>query len=217
MTARQAIMYLVREGIVVARHGLGTFVAEPKLTHDALHLLGFTEEIKRQGGNPISRVIEQSLETPPIRVSDALQLAAGAPAVKIVRLRLASETPLLLETSFISATLCPGLEREELAAQSLYGVLERRYSIRLQHARQSLEATLANDFEAGLFGIAPGTAMILLEGVVFDERNRPIEYSKAIYRGDRFKFTLTSERSTWIAEPEGAQISLVLAEAARFR
>jgi GntR family transcriptional regulator len=211
MTARQAIAFLVREGVVIARHGLGTFVAEPKLTHDALHLLGFSEEITRQGGSPISRVIEQSLEAPPARVGAALQLRPGDMATRMVRLRLADDTPLLLETSYISAALCPELHHQELAAQSLYAVLEQRYGLHLRRARQTLEATVANDYEAKLFGITPGAAMILLESIACDERDRPIEYAKAIYRGDRFKFTFVSERGAWSAEPAGAQVSVVLA------
>lgn len=47
MTVRQAVAYLVREGTLVVKPGVGTFVAEPKLTYDALHLLGFTEEMIR--------------------------------------------------------------------------------------------------------------------------------------------------------------------------
>jgi GntR family transcriptional regulator len=211
MTARQAIAYLVREGVVMARHGLGTFVAEPKLTHDALHLLGFTEEIMRQGGTVISQVIEQHRQAAPPAVAEALALDAGAEVIKVVRLRLTHELPLLLETSYLTAALCPGLDRVDLASQSLYSVLELRYGLRLRRARQVLEATTANDFEAEQFGITTEMAMFLLEGVAFDELDRPIEYSKAIYRGDRFKFSFTSERGSGAADPEGAQISVVFA------
>ena len=125
MTVRQAVASLVREGALVARHGLGTFVAEPKLTYDALHLLGFTEEVIRRGGTAVSQVIEQGRIVPPPRVAEILGLAAGAEAVRIVRLRLAGDTPLLLETTYVPSGLCPGLERENLAAQSLYGKARR--------------------------------------------------------------------------------------------
>jgi len=65
MTARQAVAYLVREGALVVKQGVGTFIAEPKLTYDALHLLGFTEEAMRRGGVVTSRVLEQAIVTPP--------------------------------------------------------------------------------------------------------------------------------------------------------
>jgi GntR family transcriptional regulator len=53
---------------------------------------------------------------------------------------------------------------------------------------------VSTDYESQLFGIEPGTAMILLEGVTFNNQERPIEYFKAVYRGDRFKFALESQR-----------------------
>ena len=83
MTTRQAVAYLVREGALVARHGLGTFVAEPKLTHDALHLLGFTEEIMHRGGQVVSHVLEQVAVPAPTRVEAELRLASGEHAVTI--------------------------------------------------------------------------------------------------------------------------------------
>ncbi|MEN9938682.1 MAG: hypothetical protein RLZZ387_5261 [Chloroflexota bacterium] len=211
MTARQAISYLVREGAVVAKHGLGTFVAEPKLTYDALHLLGFTEESMRRGGTVVSRVLEQQLVTPPARVAEGLRLAPTAKGTKIVRLRLSDETPLLLETTFVPAALCPGLAEQDLATHSLYAVMEERWGVRLMHARQALEATIANDYEAELFGVAPGTAMILLEGVTYDDQDRPAEYFKAVYRGDRFKFAFESERGGGAESSGGPRLSVVLA------
>jgi GntR family transcriptional regulator len=211
MTVRQAVAYLVREGVLVARHGLGTFVAEPKLTYDALHLLGFTEEIMQLGGRAVSHVLEQRRASPPPRVAEGLRLAPGDAVVTIVRLRLSDATPLLLETIYVPEGLCPGLEREDLATRSLYGVLEARFGVRLTRARQMLEATVANDYEAGLFGVAPGAAMILLEGVTYDDRDRPAEYFKAIYRGDRFKFAFDSERGAADVRASAPKLSVVLA------
>jgi GntR family transcriptional regulator len=211
MTVRQALAYLVREGALVARQGLGTFVAEPKYTYDALHLLGFTEEIMRHGGTAVSRVLEQARVAPPQRVAEGLGLAEGQEVVKIVRLRLSDETPLLLESTFVPVALCPGLEGEELATQSLYAVMETRHGVRLTRARQGLEATVANDYEAALFGIARGTPMILVEGVTYDHLDRPAEYFKAVYRGDRFKFSFESERGIASEHTGAPRLSVFLA------
>lgn len=211
MTVRQAVTYLVREGALVARHGLGTFVAEPKLTYDALHLLGFTEEIVRRGGTSVSQVLTQRCESPPPRVAAELRLPEGEPAVKLVRLRRSDDVPLLLETTYIPAARCPGLEQADLAAESLYAILERRFGVRLGRSRQRLEATVANDYEAELFGIPPGTAMILVEGVTYDERGEPVEYFKAVYRGDRVTFAFESERGAAREAAGMPRLSVVLA------
>lgn len=212
MTARQAVAYLVREGVLVVKPGVGTFVAEPKLAHDALHLLSFTEEMMRQGGSATSRVLEQAIVTPPLRVVTKLNLKPDEPAVKIARLRLSAEMPLLLETIFVPAALCPGLEKEDLSTQSFYALLEQGYGLHPKRIRQTLEATIANDYEAQLFGLEPGMPMILLEGVTYLDQDRPVEYVKAIYRGDRFKFEFESQRDVGVYEMPGtSRVSVVLA------
>lgn len=213
MTARQAVAFLVREGGVVVKPGVGTFVAEPKLAHNALHLLGFTEEMMRQGGSATSRVIEQALMVSPLRVAIELNLASTDWVVKIVRLRLSAELPLVLETIFVPASLCPGLEAEDLSAQSFYLLLEQKYGLRPDRTRQTLEATVVNDYERQFFGVKAGTPMILLEGVTYLEQGRPVEYFKAVYRGDRFKFELESQRQAMgVSEILGAsRVSVVLA------
>ncbi len=77
MTARQAIAYLVRDGTLVVKPGIGTFVAEPKLTYDAHHLLGFTEETMQHGGAVTTTVLEQEVMVPPPLVAAALGLGPG--------------------------------------------------------------------------------------------------------------------------------------------
>lgn len=192
MTARQALADLARGGDVVPRHGIGTFVAEPKLTHDALHPLGFTEEMGRSGAVS-SRVLEQDVITPPPAIAAALDLAAGEETVRIVRLRSAAETPLLLETSLVPRSRCPGLEHEDLEHQSLYVTLELRYGYRPRAARQTIEATIASAFESEQLAIPEGAPLLLLEGITTTDRGTPIEWFQAIYRADRVKIAVESQ------------------------
>ncbi len=211
MTARQALAYLVHEGTLEVKHGVGTFVAAPKLVYDALHLQGFSEQIAQRGGTPSSSVLEQAEIIPPERVAAELELRAASMVYKVVRLRLADDTPLLLETSFIPSALCPGLHLVDLTATSLYGLLEREYGVRLRRARQTLEAVEANEYERALFALGRGAPMLLAEGVAYRDDGRPAEYFKAIYRGDRLKFGWESRRSQAehaLGEP---RISLVMA------
>ncbi|MCB0107200.1 MAG: GntR family transcriptional regulator [Caldilineaceae bacterium] len=195
MTARQALAYLERSGVLEVKPGVGTFVAAPKHTYDALHLLSFTAEIMRQGSKTSSQVLEQVVTTPPIRVARGLQLEADQAVVKLVRLRFAESTPLLQETIYIPTALCPDLVDADLHTQSLYALLEERYALQLEQTRQMLEATVANEYEADLFGITVGSPMLLLEGITYTKNEQPVEYFKAIYRGDRVRFELESRRN----------------------
>lgn len=211
MTVRQALAFLTRDGDLVVRPGVGTFVAEPKLIFDTHNLLGFTEDMLRQGENISSRVLEQALERPPQTVVKGLGLGSSDRAVKIVRLRLINGVPVLLETSHVNASLCPGLEDKSLEQRSLFATFEEDYGLRVEQTRQILEATVANDYEANLFGIDPGVAMILLEGVNYAEDAQALEAFKAVYRGDRFRFIIESRRQGLPDEISGAQkVSVVM-------
>ncbi len=212
MTARQAINYLVRQGHLVVRPGVGTFVGEPKLTHDTLHLLGFTEEMLAHGHAATSQVLEQSVVPLPAAVATRLNRTVADLATKIVRLRLTQNTPLLLESVFVPQAMAPGLEREDLSQTSLYAVLEERFDVQLNRARQTLEVTTATEAEAQLFGVAPGTTMLLLEGVTYSTDEHPVESFKALYRGDKFKFALESQRLGGDATQNAPRLSVVLRE-----
>lgn len=194
MTTRQAVAYLVREGLLDVRPGVGTFVTEPKLIYNARHLLGFTEEMAKQGETVSSQIIEQTLTTPSPHIAKELHLTENDHVVKLLLLRKANDTPVLLETIHLPASLCPGLENIDLRRQSLYTLLQDRYDLTLSHARQTFEATRASEYEQTLFAMPSDTVMILLEGVTYDTDERPIESFRAVYRGDRFKFTIESVR-----------------------
>lgn len=210
MTARQAIAELARAEVLEIRHGVGTFVAAPKRTYDAIHLLGFTEETMRRGEAAATRVIEQSVGPAPVSVAARLLLAGDETVIRVVRLRSAQGDPLLLETSWLPEAACPGLERADLARRSLYDLLEQDFGHRLAEARQTVEAATADEAVADLLGITAGSPVLLVDGVALTEAGRPIEAFTAIYRGDRVRLGLASRREAIGAGPTARQVSLVM-------
>jgi GntR family transcriptional regulator len=195
MTVRQAVSYLAQEGTLEVKAGIGTFVARPKLVHDSINTLGFSEEMMRQGAEVTSRVLEQVEVIPPPHIAAFLAMAPQDTAVKIVRLRLGDGLPLLLETSYLPAALCPELAEQDLRDGSLYQLLEDVYDLTPKCSRQTVEAAIANEYEADLFDLDPDAsmAMILLEGITYSEDDQPFEHFRALYRGDRIKIQLVSQ------------------------
>lgn len=209
MTARQALTYLADRGAIDIRHGVGTFVAQPKITSDPLHLLGFTEQMMAIGGTVSSTVLAQDVISAAPSIAAVLAIGSGDPVVRIQRLRSLNDTPMLLETSFFPHRLCAGIETVDLSHRSLYATLDLDYGVRLTHAQQSVEAIAANAAESVLFGMEPGSPMLLLEGVASTATNEPGEYFKAVYRGDRFKFALRATEPA-ATEESALPINLVL-------
>src|SRR5437764_1946329 len=97
-----------------------------------------------------SHIVSFKEMVPDPAIRKTLGLSAGDKVFECVRLRLADEEPMALETTSLVASLCPGLEAEVVENHSLYKVFRERADIQLDYASQSLEPLLAPPYEATL-------------------------------------------------------------------
>lgn len=193
-TTRQAVKTLVRDGVLCQEQGRGTFVAKPHVRLGLLRLTSFSEDMLERGLIPGARLLGLTIVEAPAKIGSALQIEPGSKVIKIDRLRLADGEPMAINTSHIPYDLCPDLLDESLDQTSLYRVLEDKYGFRLTHANQGLRAVAASREEAILLNITEGAPLLLQEGVAFLDDDRPLEYLKALYRGDRYEFSINPVR-----------------------
>lgn len=185
---RQALDEMEREGLLSRKQGKGSWVLPPKIERGSNAFFSFTTLIGQKGRRHSARVL--SLATTPATSSVArwLTLPPGDPVVKITRLRYADEEPLILESIYVSAKLCPDLTAADLAAVPLYTILDNRYGIPVARASQFFEPVVTDEYEAGLLQMAKGAPALLIQNLAFTTGDRPILLSKAIMRGDRVRF-----------------------------
>lgn len=189
ITVRRAIAEMVQEGRLVRRAGKGTFVAAPKIERQLLDVSSFTERMRALGLQPSSRVIEVKKVQATARLGRELEVQVGAPVLALVRLRFSNETPVALETSYLSLQRCAGLDCLALDQSSLYELLSEHYGLHPVSSEKTLELAAANAWEAKHLSIRPGAPLFLLRARVMGE-SEPIEYVKILLRGDRFRFKI---------------------------
>lgn len=194
MTARRTLEELENEGYVHRSHGRGTFVTEPKLRQSLMALTSFSEDMQLRGLQPGARLVNADVIHNP-SIAAKLDIPTEESLVEIQRVRLANNTPMALETSFLRRDICPGIETADLEDRSLYQVLETEHDVQLGNAEQTHEAKLADEYEAKSLEIAPGSPVLLIERLTFlNDSTTPIELVISTYRADRYKFYIQLTR-----------------------
>jgi GntR family transcriptional regulator len=187
-TIREAIDALVNEGLLRREKGRGTFVAEPKMVESILWSSPFSGSMAEQGISIKTRVLRLEVVIPPYVVAQELRLASDEPVIVLDRVRSAFNEPILVSTAYVPHKLCPTLVNDDLVHNSLYQLLGEKYGLTIAQAKRYMEAIAANEFEAELLNIEPGTPLMLIESTVYMEDGIPLEYFKSRHRGDRTRF-----------------------------
>ena len=194
---RQALRGLENEGLIIRHKGRGTFVAEPKIGESLFQeLTGFHQDMSQKGHPPVSRVLKQAIIPANAKVAAALQLMPETAVIRIDRLRYVEDEPIVLVTTYLPHSICPGLVETDLTQRSLYAYLQKEYGLEIARGRRILEAIVASEYEANLLEVNEGAPLISLESISYLEDGTPLEYYHALHRGDRSMFEVELIRST---------------------
>src|SRR6478735_7091970 len=155
MTLRQALAAIEAKGLIRRSRGRfgGNFVETPRLEFDHIGLPGFTEQLRRLDMAAGARVIGAATRPATAVVRQALQLKRGAQVHKIVRMRSANDTPVLIEETYLPAARFPGLLAADLTG-SMYALMAEEFDTPLYSADEHIEAVPASESSAELLGVA---------------------------------------------------------------
>lgn len=189
-TVRQAIQELEKEGYIYRVHGKGTFVSPEKFKQDLLEFYSFTEEMKKIGKTPSSKVLDFEIVECNEKLARKMNLNVGDNIYKFTRLRLADNQPMMVETSHVPCNRFPGLTRDELERYAMYDIFTKKYNIKFTCAEETFQPVLTREDEAKLLNYSAEMPSMMIERTTY-ENETIIEYTKGIARGDRFKYRVT--------------------------
>jgi GntR family transcriptional regulator len=185
-TLRAVIDELVREGLLLRRHGSGTYVAEPKIALP-LTMTSFSEDMARRGMRPSSEVVSFECQSAGAKLGQRLQISPVDEVWVITRLRLADEETMAIEWLHAPRRLLPDLRREELAIHSFYELLRVRQGIVIASGTQTIEPTVTSPEEAELLSVPVHSPAFLFERTTQSEHGEVVEFVRSVYRGDRYR------------------------------
>ncbi len=190
---RQALVDLAAEGYLDRGRGRGTFVRQPKFEEKLSILSSFSESHAEQGDRPELVVLCSGRVPAPPGVAAALGLRSRKLAL-IQRLAYLEASPVALLSAYLDPARFPGIEKRELDGGSLYRTLDAAYGVELVRAKSVIEAVHAADDEAAPLGVGTGAMVLRVDSVTYDREGAAVEFSRALYCVERFRFSLESHR-----------------------
>ena len=191
MTANKAIMSLVNEGLIYREQGKGTFVSIAKVNQEISRLKGFTEQMIENGVVSKTKILSFKVIDATKQHKFELKMPEDEnKIIEIKRLRFSDEQPVAIETAWLPHYLFKDMTRDMIKDKSLYGILREKYGYHPYKAKQTIEPIMLNEYESKLLNQENSALALIFRRTTYLEDGTPFEYTKAIYRSDKYKYEI---------------------------
>jgi GntR family transcriptional regulator len=191
-TLRRALAQLEHEGLIIRKHGSGTYVNQAVLRIETRldEVWDFSEMIRLAGYESSVEHIETRLEAAEPDLQAKLALEPGAEVIAVTNLFLADRQPVIYCLDVI-----PGkLVREAYAPAELHGpiyaFLQRRCHQQVSYNITEIHAVNAGTPVAAALQCGEGAALHYFDEVGYNASHQPILYSQEYYLPDLFCFQM---------------------------
>ena len=184
-TLREAYITLENEGIIIRRHGIGTFVAQSTVIRDSLNDFSpFAQIIQDYGYTPNFQTLSMGYENAPTEVCYAFNTPPSIELRRIKRLVLADQQPVIYVDDYIA----PAVEAAVLNWDAFDGNMVRFLADSLDtplHQIQSCIRAAALDSEISQYlELEEGSPILSIRSTIFTVDNQPINYSKLCFNSN---------------------------------
>lgn len=186
MTLRQALRHLSDEGLIVQQAGKGTYVSPPHLAYRLGSLRSLADDLREQGHEVRTRVLDRTLRRPPSAV--AVQL--GAPALRLERVREFAGRPAVHQVSWVRKPFGNRLRSVDFAAKSLYAALADA-GVAVARATETIRPDVLDETIAAHLHAPPGTPVFVSDRVTYSLDDTPVVTDRAVILGDTMEIRAT--------------------------
>jgi GntR family transcriptional regulator len=194
VTVRTALRRLEEDGLISTQRGRGTFVTSQadeghRIERNPARLFAFEEDLLRQAGPPRVEVLAVEPYPAPQRIAALLAVEEGTEVLRVRRVGSVGDAPLWVESRYFHPTIAAALSEADLRSASVTALLETMTGLHVSSSRLRITAGAATGEQARHLGLEAGDPVLINEFAVY-AAGRPIEAARAVFRADRYAFTV---------------------------
>ncbi|WP_253381092.1 GntR family transcriptional regulator [unidentified bacterial endosymbiont] len=187
LTITKALDLLVREGLVLRKRGLGSFVKRQVSAASNSHLIGTAQRCAWQGKTLTTRVQRYTAVPAPANIAQKIQIAEGKLVHEIHRVRVIDSTPSIVEYTWMPVALFPHLTLGHVQ-QSIYAYITDELGYTVHSAHMKVTGHIASEQEMAWLERAEPVTLIQVEQTAFLDNGKLFEYSCARHLWQTFNF-----------------------------
>jgi len=184
---RNAMDSLVNEGVVIRRHGDGTFINKRSLQFrtQLMNLWSFPHLIEDSGYTPSTKILTTGMVQATEEIAAELEINPGSFLLEIQRLFFADSHPVIFSRNFIPACLIKQQQNDADYSLSIYEFMHQFTLEELCYSTSDIRSILVDEELSKIFQLNIGTSLIRFQDVFFNLANIPVVFGLNIYN-DKF-------------------------------
>ncbi|RDJ03787.1 GntR family transcriptional regulator [Rhizobium grahamii] len=189
---REALKLLEQDDIIYVEHGRGRFISAMSAVQVDRPITVFesvTDMARQYGYKPHNKVLSISEEAPEATVAKALHLKSGERVIRVERLRLENETPIMYCVDYVPRSIIPTRLYDIDWSGSLLSLLEQ-YKNRPRMSAASVAAVMLPDDVVARNDLRDFGPALLITETCFNAAGVPVNYAIDYHRGSHFTFSL---------------------------
>ena len=183
-TLREAYIALENEGVIVRRHGIGTFVAHSPVIRDSLNeFLPFAQIIQEGGYKPNFQTLSMEYEYAPTDVCDVFTISSEKVRC-IKRIVRADRQPVIYVEDYISSAIDTATLNWDAFDGNLVQFLAASLDTRLHQIQSRIRAAVLEPEIASHLELVEGAPILSVRSTIFTVENQPVTFSKIYFNSN---------------------------------
>lgn len=187
LTIRSALNLLLQDKTIIARPRSGYYAAPQRILQSTRDFS--MNYISTQSGESLDCALSDFKKMrADFHLSGKMLLPEDTIIYKIVKIYSEQEIPLCISNSYVPEYIYPNLTRSMAASATTTDLIRENCQIGIAKSNQKITLIYANESEAQLLNISPGSPLMKYKGLMYDTHGRLAIFFENIMLIDHFGF-----------------------------